>query len=148
MACSGVLSYNTPSEKDGFKFENIVFEFEKGKIVDAKANDTSRINKILDIDGGARYLGEFSFGLNPYITKPMLETLFDEKIAGSLHITPGNSYDDCDNGNHSALHWDIVLMQDADSGGGEVWIDGKLIRKDGIFVAPELLALNPDALKD
>ncbi|GAB6275672.1 MAG: aminopeptidase [Rectinema sp.] len=145
---NGVLSYNTPSEKDGFKFENIVFEFEKGKIVDAKANDTSRINKILDIDGGARYLGEFSFGLNPYITKPMLETLFDEKIAGSLHITPGNSYDDCDNGNHSALHWDIVLMQDADSGGGEVWIDGKLIRKDGIFVAPELLALNPDALKD
>jgi len=77
----------------------------------------------------------------------MLETLFDEKIAGSLHITPGNSYDDCDNGNHSALHWDIVLMQDADSGGGEVWIDGELIRKDGLFVVPELLALNPDALK-
>lgn len=144
---NGVLSYNTPSEKDGFKFEHIVFEFENGKIVDAKANDTARINRILDIDEGARYLGEFSFGLNPYITKPMLETLFDEKIAGSLHITPGNSYDDCDNGNHSALHWDIVLMQDAASGGGEVWIDGKLIRKDGLFVVPELLALNPESLK-
>lgn len=144
---NGVLSYNTPSEKDGFKFEGIVFTFENGKIIDAHANDTTRINKILDIDDGARYLGEFSFGLNPYITSPMLETLFDEKIAGSLHITPGNSYDDCDNGNHSALHWDIVLMQDRASGGGEVWIDGKLVRRDGLFVLPELAGLNPDALK-
>ena len=145
---NGVLSYNTPSEKDGFKFEHIVFTFKNGRIVDAKANDTPRTNKILDIDEGARYLGEFSFGLNPYITQPMLETLFDEKIAGSLHITPGNSYDDCDNGNHSALHWDIVLMQDAASGGGEVWVDGRLIRKNGLFVVPELLALNPDSLKE
>lgn len=144
---NGVLSYNTPSEKDGFKFENIVFEFKNGKIVRAEANDSERINKILDIDEGARYLGEFSFGVNPYITKPMLETLFDEKIAGSLHITPGNSYDDCFNGNRSALHWDIVLMQDAASGGGEVWIDGVLVRKDGLFVQPELVALNPEALR-
>jgi aminopeptidase len=143
----GILSYNTPSEKDGFKFEQIVFKFKNGKIIDAHSNDTSRINAILDIDEGARYLGEFSFGLNPYITSPMLETLFDEKIAGSLHITPGNSYEDCDNGNHSALHWDIVLMQDAASGGGEVWLDDRLIRKDGLFIVPELEALNPNALK-
>jgi len=143
----GVLSYNTPNEKDGFKFEQIVFKFKNGRIVDAHANDTTRINAILDIDEGARYLGEFSFGLNPYITSPMLETLFDEKIAGSLHVTPGNAYEDCDNGNHSALHWDIVLMQDAASGGGEVWLDDRLIRKDGLFVVPELEALNPEALK-
>jgi len=144
---NGVLSYNTPSEKDGFKFEQIVLTFKNGKIVEARANDSARINKILDIDPGARYLGEFAFGLNPYITSPMLETLFDEKIAGSLHITPGNSYDDCDNGNHSALHWDIVLMQDEASGGGEVWIDDVLVRKNGIFVLPELAGLNPEALK-
>ena len=144
---NGVLSYNTPNEKDGFKFENIVFEFKDGKIVHARANDNERINRILDIDEGARYLGEFSFGINPYITRPILETLFDEKIAGSLHITPGNSYDDCFNGNRSALHWDIVLMQDKASGGGEVWIDDRLIRKDGLFVLPELQGLNPEALK-
>jgi len=144
---NGILSYNTPSEKDGFRFENIRFEFKDGRIVKASANDTERINRILDIDEGARYLGEFSFGLNPYITRPMLETLFDEKIAGSLHITPGNSYDDCFNGNRSALHWDIVLMQDPASGGGEVWVDGVLVRKDGLFVLPELECLNPGALK-
>ncbi|MEJ5184365.1 MAG: aminopeptidase [Rectinemataceae bacterium] len=144
---NGVLSYNTPSEKDGFRFENIRFEFRNGRIVRAEANDTERINRILDIDEGARYLGEFAFGLNPFITRPMMETLFDEKIAGSLHITPGNSYDDCDNGNKSALHWDIVLMQDEASGGGEVWIDDVLIRKNGIFMLPELECLNPEALK-
>lgn len=144
---NGVLSYNTPSEKDGFKFENIRFEFKEGKIVDARANDTPRINKILDIDEGARYLGEFSFGLNPYIRQPLLDSLFDEKIAGSVHITPGNSYDDCFNGNRSSLHWDIVLMQDEASGGGEIWLDGKLARKDGRFVLQELEGLNPENLQ-
>ena len=143
----GVLSYNTASEKDGFRFERIKFEFKGGKIVDARANDTARINAILDIDEGARYLGEFSFGLNPYITAPLYETLFDEKIAGSLHITPGNAYDDCFNGNKSALHWDIVLMQDEKSGGGEVWLDGRLARKNGRFVLPELECLNPENLR-
>jgi aminopeptidase len=142
----GVLSYNTPSEKDGFRFEKIRFEFKGGKIIDARANDEKRINRLLDIDEGARYLGEFSFGLNPYIKKPLLDTLFDEKISGSLHITPGNSYDDCFNGNRSALHWDIVLMQDKDSGGGEVWLDDRLVRKDGRFVLPELEGLNPENL--
>lgn len=142
----GVLSYNTPSEKDGFKFESIRFEFKKGKIVDAKANDTARINTILDIDEGARYLGEFSFGLNPYIRQPLLDTLFDEKISGSVHITPGNSYDDCFNGNRSSLHWDIVLMQDEASGGGEIWMDGALVRKNGRFVLPTLSGLNPENL--
>jgi len=144
---NGILSYNTPSEKDGFKFENIRFEFKDGRIVDAKANDTARINKILDADEGARYLGEFSFGLNPYIHQPLLDTLFDEKIAGSVHITPGNSYDDCFNGNRSSLHWDIVLMQDAASGGGEIWLDGRLARKDGRFALPELAGLNEEALR-
>lgn len=145
---NGVVSYNTPSEKDGFKFENIHFEFKNGKIVDARANDSLRINKILDIDEGARYLGEFSFGLNPHIRAPLLDTLFDEKIAGSVHITPGNSYDDCFNGNRSSLHWDIVLMQDTASGGGEIWLDGVLARKDGRFILPELEGLNPENLVD
>jgi aminopeptidase len=101
---------------------------------------------MLDIDEGARYLGEFSFGINPFIKRPLLDTLFDEKIAGSVHITPGNSYDDCFNGNRSSLHWDLVLMQDEASGGGEIWLDGVLARKDGRFVLPELAGLNPEAL--
>ena len=143
---NGVLSYNAPSEKDGFKYENVRFEFRKGKIVDAKANDTKRINAMLDIDGGARYLGEFAFGVNPYIRQPLLDSLFDEKISGSVHITPGNSYDDCFNGNRSSLHWDLVLMQDEASGGGEIRLDGRLARKNGRFVIPELEGLNPENL--
>lgn len=143
---NGTLSYNTPSVEDGFKFEGIRFEFEKGKIVSATANDTERINRLLDLDEGARYLGEFSFGLNPYIRAPQFETLFDEKISGSIHITPGNSYDDCFNGNRSSVHWDLVLMQDKDSGGGEIWLDDVLVRKDGRFVLPELACLNPENL--
>jgi len=144
---NGVLAYNTPSEKDGFTFENVRLEFKDGKIVKATANDTDRINAILDTDPGARYVGEFALGVNPYITKAMKETLFDEKIAGSIHFTPGNSYDDCFNGNRSAVHWDMVLIQTPEHGGGEIWMDGRLVRKDGRFVVPELECLNPENLK-
>jgi aminopeptidase len=139
----GIVSYNTPSEKDGFKFEGLRFEFKEGRIVNASSNDAARTNSMLDIDEGARYLGEFALGVNPYVTQPLLDTLFDEKIAGSVHITPGNSYDDCFNGNSSSLHWDLVLRQEKALGGGEIWFDGKLVRKDGIFVLPELQGLNP-----
>ncbi len=144
---NGIISYNTPSIYHGFTFENISFEFKNGKIIRATANDTERINKILDTDEGARYIGEFAIGLNPYITKPMKETLFDEKIAGSIHFTPGNAYDDCFNGNRSAVHWDLVLIQRPEYGGGEIYFDDILIRKDGLFVLPELKVLNPDYLK-
>lgn len=142
----GTISYNAPAERDGFTFERIRFEFAKGKIVQATANDEERINRILDLDEGARYVGEFAIGVNPFITKPMKETLFDEKIAGSIHFTPGNSYDDCFNGNRSALHWDLVLIQTPEWGGGEIWFDGRLVRKDGRFVVPELEGLNPEKL--
>ena len=143
----GVILYNAPAERDGFTFERIRFEFAKGKIVKATANDEARVNRVLDIDEGARYVGEFAVGVNPFIEKPMKETLFDEKIAGSIHFTPGNSYDDCFNGNRSALHWDLVLIQTAEWGGGEIWFDGRLVRRDGRFVVPELACLNPEALR-
>jgi len=144
---NGVISYNAPAERESFTFEAIRFEFEKGRIVKATANDTERVNRVLDIDEGARFVGEFAIGVNPFITKPMKETLFDEKIAGSIHFTPGNSYDDCFNGNRSALHWDLVLIQTPEWGGGEIWFDGRLVRKDGRFVVPELEGLNPERLK-
>ena len=144
---NGTLSVNTISEEQGFTYENIRFEFKDGKIVDATANDTKRINELLDTDDGARYIGEFSFGLNPYILHPMKDTLFDEKIAGSFHFTPGNAYGEADNGNRSAVHWDLVTIQRPDYGGGKIWLDGELIRKDGLFVPEALRCLNPNNLK-
>lgn len=128
-------------------FENIKFKFENGKIVEATSNDSARLNEILNSDDGARHIGEFAIGFNPYILHPMNDILFDEKIAGSLHFTPGQAYDVTDNGNRSSIHWDLVLIQRPDYGGGEIYFDDVLIRKDGIFVLPELEGLNPENLK-
>ena len=144
---NGVLQYNTPTLYAGTKFENVRLEFKNGKIVDATASDTKRLNEIFDTDPGARYIGEFSLGFNPYIKEPMCDILFDEKIAGSLHFTPGQAYEECDNGNRSAVHWDMVLIQRPEYGGGEVWFDDELIRKNGQFVAKDLKPLNPSQLK-
>jgi aminopeptidase len=147
LSPNGVIQFNTPTLYSGTKFENVRLELKDGKIVDATANNTKRLNEILNTDPGARYIGEFSLGFNPYILNPMCDILFDEKIAGSLHFTPGQAYEDVGNGNKSAVHWDMVLIQRPEWGGGEVWFDGKLIRKDGLFVTKELKGLNPENLK-
>jgi len=144
---NGHISYNTQSLELGFTYENIKFEIENGKIVKATANDTEKINHLLDTDEGSRYFGEFAIGVNPYVSNPMKDTLFDEKIDGSFHLTPGACYEDCPNGNHSALHWDLVMIQRPEYGGGEIWFDDVLVRKDGRFVLPELFCLNPENLK-
>ena len=144
---NGVISYNTPSEEQGFTYENIRFEIKDGKIIKAAANDSERINQLLDTDEGARYFGEFAIGVNPYILNPMKDTLFDEKIAGSFHLTPGMAYEDAPNGNDSAVHWDLVMIQRPEYGGGEIYFDDVLIRKDGLFTLPELMCLNPENLK-
>lgn len=144
---NGVITYNTPSVYQGTTFDQIRFVFENGRIVEATSSDTAKLNRILDADEGARYIGEFSLGCNPYILHPMKDTLFDEKIDGSLHFTPGQAYKEADNGNRSSIHWDIVLIQRKEYGGGEVYFDDVLIRKDGRFVVPELEGLNPDNLK-
>jgi aminopeptidase len=143
----GVIQYNTPTIYAGTKFENVRLEFKDGRIAGAAANNSKRLNEILDTDEGARYVGEFSLGFNPYILNPMCDILFDEKIAGSLHFTPGQAYLQADNGNRSAVHWDMVLIQRPEWGGGEVWFDGELIRKDGLFVPRDLRPLNPANLK-
>ena len=147
-SANGILTYNTPSIRGGFTYENIQLEFRDGKIVKASANDTTRINQVLDVDEGARFLGEFAIGVNPYVTHPMKDTLFDEKIMGSIHITPGSSVAGCDNGNKSNIHWDLVLIQTEAWGGGEIWFDDVLIRKDGRFIQEGLQGLNPENLKD
>jgi len=143
---NGRITYNTPSVYQGFTYENVSFTFEKGKIVSATANHTEKINQLLDTDEGARYVGEFALGVNPFVTKPMKDTLFDEKIMGSFHFTPGQAYTIADNGNRSAIHWDLVLIQTPAWGGGELWFDDVLIRQDGRFVLPALEALNPENL--
>lgn len=144
---NGKLTYNTPSPYNGFTFENVSLTFRDGKIVEAAANDTERINQILDTDEGARFIGEFAIGVNPYIQNPMQDILFDEKIDGSFHFTPGQCYDDAYNGNKSNIHWDMVCIQRPEYGGGEMYFDDVLIRKDGRFVLPELEELNPENLK-
>ncbi|HWA27197.1 MAG TPA: aminopeptidase [Lacunisphaera sp.] len=142
----GVIQYNAPTVYLGTAFDNIRLVFKKGKIVEASANNTKRLNEILDTDAGARYIGEFAIGFNPHITEPMRDILFDEKIAGSFHFTPGKAYERAGNGNESVVHWDMVSIQRPDWGGGEIWFDGKLIRKDGLFTLPALKKLNPEQL--
>jgi aminopeptidase len=107
---------------------------------------TKQLNEILDADEGARHIGEFSLAYNPHILRPMRDILFDEKIAGSFHFTPGQAYEEADNGNRSQIHWDMVCIQRPEYGGGEIRFDDRVIRKDGLFTLPELAALNPDRL--
>lgn len=146
-SANGVIQFNTPTLYAGTRFENVRLELKNGRVVNATANKTQRLNEILDTDAGGRYIGEFALGFNPYILNPMCDILFDEKIAGSLHFTPGQAYESYGNGNKSAIHWDMVLIQRPEWGGGEIWFDGKLIRKDGQFLPKELQGLNPENLK-
>lgn len=143
---NGTIQYNTPTLYQGHAHQDVFFRFEDGKIVEATSSDTEHLNTVLDSDEGARYIGEFAIGFNPHITEPMRDILFDEKIAGSIHLTPGNAYDVAFNGNRSQIHWDLVLIQRPEYGGGELWFDDVLIRKDGVFVLPELEGLNPENL--
>jgi aminopeptidase len=144
---NGHIQFNTPTLYSGARFENIRLEFINGKIVKATGSNEKRLNEILDTDAGARYIGEFSLGVHPYIMSPMCDILFDEKIAGSLHFTPGQAYEVADNGNRSAVHWDMVLIQRPEWGGGEIWFDDELVRKDGLFVPRDLKPLNPENFK-
>ncbi|MGA7274782.1 MAG: aminopeptidase [Candidatus Udaeobacter sp.] len=138
----GHVTFNAPSIYQGIAFDGIRLEFKSGKIVDATSNETQKLNKILDSDPGARYIGEFSLGFNPRVFQPMRDILFDEKIAGSFHFTPGQAYEEADNGNRSQVHWDMVSIQRPDYGGGEIYFDGKLLRKNGKFLPNQLHSLN------
>lgn len=144
---NGVIQYNVPTIYRGETHQDIRLEFRDGKVVKASSSNTQKLNEVLDSDAGARYVGEFAIGFNPYCTKPMKDILFDEKMAGSIHFTPGNCYKETDNGNRSSVHWDMVLSQTPERGGGEIYFDGVLVRKDGYFVVPELAGLNPEHLK-
>ena len=142
----GVITFNAPTVYQGVNFDGVRLEFKDGKVVKATGNPEDKLNEFLDADEGARYIGEFSLAFNPHILNPMRDILFDEKISGSFHFTPGQAYEDADNGNKSQVHWDMVSIQRPEWGGGEIFFDGELIRRDGLFVPTALQALNPDAL--
>lgn len=145
---NGYITYNTKTKYNDIIFENIRFDFIDGKIVKATAKEnTKELNGILDTDDGARYIGEFAFGLNPYVNNTMCDVLFDEKINGSFHFTPGMALEKSDNGNRSAIHWDIVKILRKEFGGGEIYFDDALIMKDGRFTLEELKNLNVENLK-
>ncbi|MBV8101942.1 MAG: aminopeptidase [Verrucomicrobia bacterium] len=143
----GHIQFNAPTIYQGTAFDSIKLAFKNGRITDATGSNTTRINEILDTDDGARFIGEFALGFNPFVLEPMRDILFDEKIAGSFHFTPGQAYDVADNGNRSQVHWDLVCIQRPEYGGGEIYFDDKLVRKDGKFVLAELKALNPENLE-
>ena len=145
---NGVIQFNCPTIYRGTTHNDIRLKFRDGKIVEASSSATDKLNEVLDADAGARYVGEFAIGFNPYVTKAMKDILFDEKMAGSIHFTPGSCYDEASNGNKSQIHWDMVMRQDKAAGGGEMWFDNKLVRKDGRFVVKELAGLNPEGLVD
>jgi aminopeptidase len=143
---NGIIQFNTPTIYRGVTHNDVRLEFRKGRIVSAASSNTAKLNEVLDTDDGARHVGEFAIGFNPYCVKAMKDILFDEKIAGSIHFTPGSCYDEASNGNKSDIHWDLVMRQTPEAGGGEIWFDNTLIRKDGRFVVDELLGLNPENL--
>jgi aminopeptidase len=146
-SANGVIHFNAPTVYQGKPFDDIRLVLKDGVIVEATGSDTEALNDILNADEGARRIGEFSIAFNPYILRPMRDVLFDEKINGSLHFTPGKAYESPGNGNESQIHWDMVLIQRPEYGGGEIYFDGELIRKDGLFVPDNLKGLNPENLK-
>lgn len=147
VSVEGEITFNTATVYQGNSFDNVHFVFKKGRIIEASASgNKNKLKDILDSDRGARFIGEFAIAFNPHIREPMCDILFDEKIAGSFHFTPGQAYEEADNGNRSQVHWDLVSIQRPDYGGGEIYFDGKLIRKNGLFIPQSLQKLNPDYL--
>ena len=140
---NGTITYNCPSPYRGNVFNNVSLEFKDGKIIKCSCSgDNKLLDDIFNTDEGSRYIGEFSLGLNPNILYPVGDILFDEKIIGSIHFTPGQAYHEADNGNRSDIHWDLVLIQREEFGGGEIYFDDVLIRQNGEFVLDELKHLN------
>lgn len=139
---NGHIRFNVPSIRDGVRFEDISLRFKEGRVIEASSNETEKLNRMLDTDAGARYTGEFAFGVNPYLKTPIGTTLFDEKINGSIHIALGNALDLTDNGNRSAIHWDMVAILREEYGGGEVYFDGQCVQRNGLFLPEALQALN------
>ncbi len=139
---NGQVTFNVPSVFQGVRHENVRLTFENGRVVKEDSSAQGVLTSLLDIDEGSRYVGEFALGVNPFIKEPLGDILFDEKIAGSFHFALGNCYDNASNGNKSAIHWDLVCVQSPVYGGGEIYFDDVLVRKNGVFLMDALNKLN------
>jgi aminopeptidase len=131
-ATEGEVRFTFPANHSGRVIEGIRLRFRDGRVVDASAvRGEDFLHEMLELDEGARRLGEFAFGLNDAITEATGNTLFDEKIGGTVHVALGMSYPESGGVNTSSLHWDIVreLWH-----GGEVYADGELVYRDGRFL--------------
>lgn len=125
----GKIRYSFPACIQGREVEGVALEFAKGEVVKATAaKNEAFLKSMIGMDDGAKRVGEFAFGLNAGIQRFTKNTLFDEKIGGTLHLALGKGYPQSGSKNNSALHWDMVCdLRD----GGEVYVDGKLFSKDG-----------------
>jgi aminopeptidase len=126
---NGHIRYTYPACHFGREVEDVRLQFKDGKVIKATAakNEQFLLN-MLESDEGARYIGEFAFGTNPGIQRFTKNTLFDEKIGGTIHLALGKGYPESGSKNKSAIHWDMVCDLRKD---GEVHVDGTLFLKDG-----------------
>ncbi len=134
-SAQGHIRYTIPSNVNGRSVQDILLRFEEGRVVEATAAQGQVfLDQMLEMDEGARYLGEFAFGNNFGIQRPTRNILFDEKIGGTVHLALGNSYPETGGKNVSALHWDMICDLRPEAGGGEVYVDDILVLKDGKLV--------------
>lgn len=128
-SAEGVITFEVPSSVAGTIVEGVTLRFEGGRVVEASARRGQELlDARLEADAGARYLGELGIGTNPHITMPTLQTLFDEKILGTVHLALGSSYPETGGKNESSIHWDLICDL---RGGGEVTLDGETFLQDG-----------------
>ena len=131
-SANGTIAFTYPAVYGGKEVAGVRLRFEAGKVVEARATKNEELlTTLLASDDGAKRLGEFAFGTNPGITGFTRNTLFDEKIGGTIHMALGSSYPATGGTNQSAIHWDMVCDLRE---GGEIWVDGALFAKDGKFV--------------
>jgi aminopeptidase len=140
----GHVNYTFPAVYNGREVDGVRLRFKGGRVVDASARRNEEfLIKMLDLDPGARNLGEIAIGTNYAITEFTKNTLFDEKIGGTFHAAVGAGYPESGSTNESALHWDMVCelraSKGADGGtipGGTIEADGQVFHKDGKFLIP------------
>ena len=131
-SANGYIRYSFPCSFNGVSVEDVRLRFENGVVVEATAGrGQDYLDQMLSVDEGARRLGEFAFGNNPYVDRCIRHTLFDEKMAGTVHLALGKSIPLSLGVNESAIHWDMVcdLRQ-----GSEIRVDDVVFCKDGKFI--------------
>ncbi len=130
-SATGRLRCGFPVCRDGRQLKKIALEFDKGVVVSARAEEgEAYLHSMLDLDPGARRLGELGLGLNAGISRFTGSILYDEKIGGTVHLALGQSYPETGGVNESALHWDLIVDTRA---GGRITADGQVVMEDGVW---------------